>query len=300
MMIGSAVIDGPKSYFSDAVKVGTEAEAREAVRKAKQGNADFVKVHDSVPREAYLALLSESRLLGLPVAGHVPQAITVAEAAEEGQRSVEHFTGLGEAETDASKADSVVAIFKKNGTWYCPTLIMRNNYASLDDAALASDPRLRYVKSSWRKRWLSMTNGASSVPASDWAKRKETVRREKALVGRMQRGGVGILAGTDDANPYVIPGFSLHDELVLLVESGLTPMQALQAATLGPAKFLYRLDSLGTVAVGKLADLVLLDANPLVDIHNTMRINAVVVNGRLLRRNSLNEILVQVEAAMKK
>jgi imidazolonepropionase-like amidohydrolase len=177
---------------------------------------------------------------------------------------------------------------------------MRNNYASLDDAELANDPRLLYVKPSWRKRWLSMTEEAGNAPDSEWAKRKETVHREKALVGTMQKGGVGILAGTDDSNPYVIPGFSLHDELELLVESGLTAMQALQAATVGPAKFLYRLDSLGTVAAGMHADLVLLDANPLINIRNTTRINAVVVNGRLLGRNALNEILAQVESEMKK
>jgi imidazolonepropionase-like amidohydrolase len=122
------------------------------------------------------------------------------------------------------------------------------------------------------------------------------IRKEDDLVGAMMRAGVGILAGTDDANPYVIPGFSLHDELALLVAAGLTTMQALQAATYNPAKFLGRLDSLGTIQAGKLADLLLLDADPLADIRNTTKINAVVSNGRLLDRQELDALLAGVEA----
>jgi imidazolonepropionase-like amidohydrolase len=113
----------------------------------------------------------------------------------------------------------------------------------------------------------------------------------------MQRAGVGLLAGTDTHNPYVLPGFSLHDELALLVEAGLSPLEALQAATLNPARFLKMTDSLGTIAPGKLADFVLLDANPLADIHNTTKIRAVVANGRYLDRAALDAVLAGVERA---
>ena len=116
-------------------------------------------------------------------------------------------------------------------------------------------------------------------------------------MGRFRKARVGILAGTDDGNPYVIPGFSLHDELVLLVESGLTPLQALQAATLSPARFFNQLDSLGTIAPGKIADLLLLSANPLEDIRNTRNISAIVINGRFLDRQELDGILGRIETA---
>jgi imidazolonepropionase-like amidohydrolase len=120
------------------------------------------------------------------------------------------------------------------------------------------------------------------------------------LVGMMRRAGVEFLAGTDTGGPYLFPGFSLHDELALLVQAGLTPLEALQAATLNPARFLGREKELGTVEKGKLADLVLLDADPLQDITHTRKISAVVLNGRLFDRKTLDVMLGQVEAAADK
>jgi imidazolonepropionase-like amidohydrolase len=293
LMIASQMIG-----FGDLANI-SETAARVEVRKAKQAGADFIKVHDNVPRPSYFALIDEARRLRLPVAGHVPTSITAAEASKAGQKSIEHSTGLDEAKADNSKAEELIAVFKRNRTWLCPTLIMRSNYAALDDPKFANDPRLEYVKPAWKNRWLNMTRDAINTSAGDWAKRKEIIGREKALVGKMQQAGVGILAGTDDANPYSFVGFGLHDELALLVEAGLTPMQALQTATLNPAKFFDQLDSLGTIEKGKLADLVLLDANPLANIRNTQRINAVVVNGRYLSQEMLQQILADVADAAK-
>src|SRR5262249_53795534 len=126
-------------------------------------------------------------------------------------------------------------------------------------------------------------------------------RRSAGLVRAMHRAGVPFLAGTDTTNPFIFPGFSLHDELALLVaEGGFTPLEALQAATRDPAQFLGREKDLGTAEPGKLADLVLLDADPLADIHNTTRIAAVVANGRLLPRDRLDRMLAEVEAANRK
>jgi imidazolonepropionase-like amidohydrolase len=123
---------------------------------------------------------------------------------------------------------------------------------------------------------------------------KRTFAELSLIVGQMNRAGVTLLAGSDIAGPRV-PGFSLHDELVLLVEAGLTPLQALQAATLTPARVLKRADDLGTVATGRLADLVLLEADPLADIGNTRRIAAVVMGGRALSRAELDAQLVEAE-----
>jgi imidazolonepropionase-like amidohydrolase len=293
MLIASRIIG-----FGDLSNI-SEAATREEVRRAKQEGADFIKVHDYVLRESYFALIDEAKRLNLSVEGHVPTSITAAEAAQAGQKSIEHFTGLDEAKADDKKAESLALTLKKNRTWLCPTIIMRSNYASLDNTDFANDSRLKYVKPSWKKRWLNMTKDSVKTPIEEWSKRRETVRKEKALIGKMQRAGVGILAGTDTANPYVFPGFSLHDELAMLVEAGLTPMQALQAATFNAAKFFNKSDSLGTIEKGKLADLVLLDANPLENIGNTKKINSVVLNGRLFDRNDLDKMLADIEDTAK-
>ena len=122
-------------------------------------------------------------------------------------------------------------------------------------------------------------------------------REERWLAAELHGAGIPILAGSDAGDLYSLPGFTLHDELALLVEVGFSPMEALQAATLDAARYLGASDSLGSVAVGNLADLLLLDANPLEDIHNTTKISAVVLNGRLLDRSDLDALLARVEAA---
>jgi imidazolonepropionase-like amidohydrolase len=291
LVVASREIDEAKTSAQEACK---------AIRKAKQEGADFFKVHDGLPKDSYLALMDEARRIGLRVEGHVPVSISAEEASAAGQKSIEHFTGLNEAESDSRKALALSAIFKKNQTWLCPTLIMRNNYAVLDDKRQVNDERLKYVEPSWQKRWVRMVNESGNAPANEWSNRKEIVRKEKNLVGLMHKAGVNMLAGTDNTNPFCFPGFSIHDELAILVDAGLAPLEALQTATLNPAKFLNKLHLLGTVEKGKLADLFLLDANPLADIHNTTKIHAVVVNGQFIGRQELDRMLDEVEAAVKR
>jgi len=273
MIVASTIVDGPKTFLPDAVVVRTPAEARKAVRQAKQQGADFVKVYDNLSRESYFAVISEARRLHLPVEGHLPAAITAEEASNAGQKSIEHAMGI------ASAGPALYALFRKKNTWQCPTLIMRHNYAYLDDRHFADDARLKYVRRSTRDRWLGMIGQGD-------AQRKRIFTNEQEFVGAMAKAGVGILAGTDNGNPFCFPGFSLHDELALLVESGLTPLQALQAATINPRKFLN---------VEATGDLVILDANPLDDIRNTKRIYAVVVRGQFLDRKELDFLLAKVE-----
>ncbi len=116
----------------------------------------------------------------------------------------------------------------------------------------------------------------------------------------MHHAGVKFLAGTDPPIPYCLPGFSIHDELALFVKAGLTPMEALQTATCNPAEFLGRLNDLGTIEQGKIADLVLLESNPLLNIRNTQKIHAVVLNGRLMTKPLLQKMRAEVEVAADK
>lgn len=198
---------------------------------------------------------------------------------------------------DAGKAAALFALFVENDTWQCPTLTVQRGISYMDDKNFTDDARLKYMPKDIKEYWEPKNNPfASSNTAEDWAMRKKVFAKKLEIVGPMRRAGVRFIAGTDLANPYCFPGFSLHDELGLLVEAGLTPMEALQAATYNPAKFLGLMDSLGTIDTGKIADLVLLESNPLEDIANTRKIAAVVDGGKYYSRSSLDEMLAKVEA----
>jgi imidazolonepropionase-like amidohydrolase len=243
-------------------------------------------------REDYLLKSAQETLATLLTTTNEPPSIFYKNR-QSGQMALDTYSPL--------RAGALFAEFKKNHTRQCPTLIVLHNITFINDPSLASDSRLKYmpreIKSSWDPaRDFRFKNRT----AEDVALGKKVYQKELKLVGAMQRAGVGILAGTDTANPYCFPGFSLHDELGLLVRAGLTPMQALQAATLNPARFMGREKELGTIEKGKLADLVLLDANPLDNIANTRKITAVVFGGRLFPRSSLDEMLARVEALASK
>ena len=190
------------------------------------------------------------------------------------------------------KTKSLFDRFVKNGTWQCPTLVMRRALALREDSSFKKDIRLNYIPRSDVNSWSPQTDTRNvNLSAQEITNRNIRLAKESELVGEMSRAGIKILAGTDLGNPYVYPGFSLHDELELLVQAGLSTMQALQTATINPARFFGREKELGTIEKGKIADLVLLDTNPLENISNTKKIAAVIINGRLLRRTDLDALL---------
>jgi hypothetical protein len=199
---------------------------------------------------------------------------------------------------DEKKAAALFARFVKNRTWQVPTQTVRRALAFVDDEKFTNDSRVKYIPASLTDGWKRVLRSEYRGELS--AERKRIFQKTLELVKAMHAAAVPCLAGTDTPNPYCFPGFSLHDELELLVtKCGFTPMEALQTATRNPAEYLARLKDLGTVEKGKLADLVLLDADPLDDIHNTTKINAVVVNGKLLPQATLQAMLEKVEAECK-
>lgn len=317
MVVASPIIDGPQPVWPNSISVSNEEEGRKAVRRVKQWGAEFVKVYARLPRDAYFAIADESKQQGITFAGHVPYAVSAAEASDAGQKSIEHLTGIliacsdkeqeirndvmkgrpAYAKTletfDEKKAADLFARFVKNQTWQCPTLTVLRSNAYLSDASFRSDGRLRYIPRQIQQRWAMRL--AIRDQNNDLA--KKFLQKELEIVGAMQKAGVPILAGTDTGNPFCFPGFSLHDELALLVIAGLTPSEALRSATLNPAKFFGLDKTMGTIEEGKIADLVLLDANPLLDIRNTQRINAVVANGRFFDRKALDKMLGEAQGA---
>jgi len=327
------VIDGPNPANPDhAIPVSTTEEGRVAVDFLKRNGADFIKVYDGVPRGAYFAIVEEAKKQGLTLVGHIPNSVTMAEASNAGQKSVEHLgtflEGSSTAEAElrswpsspikngdfsvipariaargnrmldtysAQKASQLLTLLAKNGTWQVPTLLAKQVNTFIDDISKVQDPRYNYVPASVRDGWTPDKNFFYRYRTSEFiAFQKRLFQKEMETVGAMHRAGVPIMAGTD-GGPYTVPGFGLHQELALLVKAGLTPMEALQAATINPAKFLGESDAIGSVEQGKIADLVLLNANPLEDISNTERIEAVVVNGRFFPQTVLRMMLANVQ-----
>jgi hypothetical protein len=334
LVIGARV-DGPVNEARFVSRVVTEDDGVRAVdtltrKKDGSARADFIKTHSWVPRAAYFGIVSESKKLGVPVAGHVPYSVSLIEASDAGQRSIEHEDDLMRACSsrdsvlrtqfndttrltperqlaqmrdqarvlrvtyDAAKCRSVMRTLSRNRTWVTPTLVVYQPYAHAFDSATTRPELAKYVPGlvhgGWKRRAAGVTAADSMVVRSYFS-----LDRTRDL----NDAGVKLLAGTDMPQAFIYPGFSLHDELALLVRSGLTPLDALRAATYNPAEFLGALDSLGTVSAGKVADLVLLDADPLVDIRNTRRISAVIANGRLFDRAARAGLLSHVETALK-
>jgi adenine deaminase len=183
-----------------------------------------------------------------------------------------------------------------------PTLAWQRGGTFLDQRDLKHDPLDKYAPAYWRDvTWKRFTDEMMPGLLHDPLElRQKYFAANLQMVGTQHRAGVSFLAGTDTApGVYIMPGFSLHDELSNFVEAGFTPMESLQTATSNPAKFLGMQRNYGSVEAGKIADLVLLSANPLMDIHNTKKITAVIANGRLFDRAALDRILKQVEAAAK-
>jgi hypothetical protein len=325
LFLAGFMVDGAPQFWPGSRVIRDAVEARQTVRSLKDEGVDFLKVYSGLSRDAYFALADEVRRQRLTFAGHIPIAIGVGEASDAGQRSIEHLgqgsmllatsgkeaellasiaretdvaaampafwrTAAEAADTyDAAKAALLFARFVRNDTWVVPTLVSN---PILFGVNRRDSEMVRYIPSSIRKDWAGMFTAQSSGPLGP-----RIVRHQLVLVKAMHRAGVKMLAGSDSANPHTYPGLSLHEELALLVQAGLTPLEALKTATIDPATFLERADSLGSVNVGKLADLVLLDADPLSDIRNTRRIAGVVVDGRYLPRTELRKMLASVEAA---
>ena len=338
-----ALVDGRRSWWPTAAHVETADEAGRFVQDVRRSGLDFVKVYSNLSREAYFAILSEARRVGLPVAGHIPMLVRGTEAAEAGQRSNEHLHQVLEACSTAERQileerqrlyaraftaaeddelwdrheDLRARTYDENtcsriarqlaaaGQWQVPTLVNARRWFFGRMDTHDSDAGLAYVSSDERRVWREgyakygvRSSELASLTSS--AERDEKMRRWKAtlaVVRTLRGNGVPLLAGTDLGGPYIYPGFSLHDEIALLVDAGLTPVEALQTATVNPARFLNLTDSLGTVEPGKLADLVLLDANPLENIRNTQKIAAVVLNGRYLDRRALDDLLASASRA---
>jgi imidazolonepropionase-like amidohydrolase len=330
---GPTINGDPPVLATNPVVVRTAAEARAVVDKLADGGADFVKVYETLSRDAYFAIMDQAQRRGIPVDGHVPFRVRPEEAADAGQRTVEHvlamalgcssdpeaereefervlsgFSRLSDDEQfltlfrherrlydgrDPAACAATIEAYRRNGMAEAPSLVGYHHVVNAEKI-LADTASMRLVPRAVRENWKVRSD--SELAQTFRAILRPLVPLQADNVRLLNEAGVVLLAATDVGIPMLVPGISLHEELVLLVEAGLTPLESLRAATLNPARVLGSADSLGTIEAGKLADLVLLDANPLADIRNTQRIRAVVADGRVYRRADLDRLLAEVEA----
>jgi amidohydrolase family protein len=324
-------LDGNPPYFQPSIVVVTAAEADAAVRKLKSEGVNFIKVQSRLKPAAYFAIAEATRKENIRFVGHVPDSISPAQASDAGQASIEHLTGIllacSSREADLrqqqlnppphketprqtslrqrawqqavldtyshEKAQQLYATLLANRTWQVPTLPLLIELAYLTpDTDRANDPNLKYIPQNLQKIWKQgRAESLANKTPGDFLLRAKLVEASLKAVGDMHAVGIPMMAGTDSTAPNLVPGFALHDSIADMVRAGLTPMEALQTATSKPAEFLNRSTEQGTIAPGQRADLVLLEADPLKDIHNTKKIQAVFLKGKYLDRAALDALL---------
>jgi imidazolonepropionase-like amidohydrolase len=288
VLTAGPIIDGEPPIWPGSAIVTTADAGRATVRDQKAAGYDWLKVYNGVPAEAYDAILDEAKQLGMPVAGHVPKAVGVEKVIGSGQRTIEHLDGyvpfFGEPPTAALAEPTATS-----GVWNCPTLIVTDNFGKMDKPEqLAQTRGLELVSAMVRDQW---------DPKKDFRLQKftpemfESVRQKnlkrRALVRDLHEAGARLVLGTDTGNPYVVPGFAVVEELRLLVQSGLTPWQALRMATAAAGELQDKGGTLGVLAAGARADVIVVGKDPLADVANVADPSIVVVRGEVLERDAL-------------
>ena len=313
------------------IGAGTVAEAEKNADEMIAAQVDLLKAYEMLTPEAFKAILAKGKEAGVSVTGHVPLSMDVVEASDAGMRSMEHMRNLefacsadwkellekrqkmlfdGKAEIgstlrrnihkaqrshavanqDATRRTEVLKHLADNGTWQIPTFSIMTAFSerfiTRPDWLQSFTFLPAEIRESWTKNAVAF---ARNTPVDEASKAYGKWMFD--MVGHMQKAGVEIMAGTDCPIFYLTPGYSLHEELALLVKAGMTPLEAIGAATIKPAAYFKLEKELGLIKAGMFADLVLLDANPLEDIRNTLKIDAVVRDGKFHDRAALDVLL---------
>lgn len=303
----ASMVDGdPPAWPNDARVATTPEVGRRAVREIAADGFSFVKVYSGLQLPVYAAIVDEAAKAGVRVVGHLPYASRdhAEEALVRGVSMVAHAEEYGRLAESPTEADiqRYATLTRQNDIWLATTqitnvLIARQTH---DPSVVAAAKGIRYVHPALVSYWRHANRYTVDVTAETIAHRDRLVDFNRRLIKAMAAAGVPLMPGTDSIIPGVVYGFSLHDELELLVKSGISNQRVLESATRLPAEFLGLANDRGTIEPGKAADLVLLDADPLADIANTRSIAAVVRGGRYLPRVELDELMEDLAARYEK
>lgn len=280
--------------------VKTPQEAIDRVRLQKKEGWDLLKVHEGLSLETYDALAKTAKAEGMRFVGHVPDAVGLVHALESGQETIDHMDGYVEyvngekGPLDEKKLAAIVKKSKAAGVWVVPTsALWQVVYNGIPLETLMAYPELKYLPPQASASWARLYT--ERAPKIDPAVTKNVLANRTRILRALHEGGVKILLGTDAPQQFSIPGFSIHRELLVMSEAGMSPYEILKTGTVNAGQYFAKQDSFGTIEAGKRADLVLLTANPLADVANVAKIDGVMVRGRWYPRKDLDEKLKYVE-----
>jgi hypothetical protein len=311
------IIDGDPPIWPGSTVLTDPAKAESVVVEQKEAGYDFLKVYARLPLDAYDSLMVAAKKHGMRVMGHVPSAVGLERVLASGQESVEHLDGWAKAaqaddspflgkvsflnegsawpHVDPKKIAALAKTAASAGVWDCPTLVVFQKWAVGDDVEKRlHDPGMGYVNPMVLTFWRPENNYLQKMPPGFVEAAHASDADRKRAIGILHKAGARILLGTDLGNPFVVAGFSLHEELENLVAAGLSPYEALRAGTSGAAEFMHASGEWGTVAVGRRADLLLLGANPLEHIADAKFILGVMVRGRWVPKKEIQKTLSEL------
>jgi hypothetical protein len=318
LVAGSPIVDGDPPIWPGSVVVDDPADAADTVADLALAGYDFIKVYSNLQADAWRAIVDESEALGIPVAGHVPWYVSYEDVVRSWQSTIEHFEGFiydarppGSPpprdvfsyvemvemldDVDDARVEELAGLAAETHTWNCPTLVVFDRLRSpADSEQYLDDPEMRYVHPDLWDFWSDLDSLYPWYVAEDFVAIAAYADALGGFASRFQDLGAGIIAGTDATNAFVVHGFALHEELRLLVEAGLTPTEALRAATVDAAEAIGLGGEQGAVRSGQRADLVLLRSNPLDDIAATRDRVGVMVHGRWLSQEELDARLEEL------
>lgn len=321
MVIAGNIVDGDPPTWGGMTSVGDPAAIDGVVEAQQRDGYDFIKIYNLLSLEVFDALMASSKRRGMPVAGHLPYRVTLEHALRSGMASVEHMHRFLEAiqrddsplaghvtdgaslialadHCDESKVPAVAAMVRDSGGAICPTLVVSDRMSRFDHfEELLRAPEIAYVPPSVVAGWDPGKDPRFANQSADgYARLRAASRIASRIVPTLVAAGARVLLGTDETNPFTVPGFSVHEELRLFTEAGVSPYDAIRAGTSAAAEFLGASDESGSVREGLRADLILLDANPLDGVATIAQPAGVVTRGRWLPAHELAAMLAEVRA----
>jgi imidazolonepropionase-like amidohydrolase len=312
MITTGAILDGsPPIIPSISMGIQTTEQGREAVRKQAEAGVDMIKTYSRLDREVFLAIVDEAHKNNLKVVAHLPESIYIEDAAAAGLDSSEHFNGfekviarlLGEPvnltfrgqaadagyfqrlnEVNPEALQGVYQRIRASGMTICPTVVTFKTLTNIQPLMTGDFPHSEYISPAVMELWKSLWSQQSDLPDFIW---QNWVR----MVVDMNTDGIPLMIGTDLMLPGILPGYSLHEEMVIWQEAGIPAADVLRSATIVPARFMGLGDRLGSIGEGKTASMVLVRANPLEDVRNAQQIESVFLRGQYFSRNDLDRLL---------